>query len=185
MLGSCTAKPIHTVGSSSIVVLHTVKLRPPKIGTANAYSARNTAPESPGSAASQKSWLVVNLNPMCGSSTTTTLHTTQTAKASSSGGIDSQRLRLAMRLPVVIQKPSSSGLQSASTCRRRRVGSMSSAPASAARAAACCSRMPSRSLRSATHIQIMVTTITPGDQHEAAAAHADHVGGDAEHDRQA
>ena len=89
-----------------------------------------------------------------------------------------------MRRPVVAQKASSSGRQSTSTWRRGRVGSMSSAPASAARAAACCSRMPSRSLRSATHIQIMVTTITRGHQHEAAAAHADHVGGDAEHDRQ-
>jgi hypothetical protein len=52
------------VGSSSIVVLHTVKLRPPKIGTANAYSARNTAPDSPGSAASQNSWLVEKLKPI-------------------------------------------------------------------------------------------------------------------------
>ena len=98
---------------------------------------------------------------MCGSSTTITLHITQTAKASSSAGIDSQRFRLAIRRPIVAQKASSSGLQSTSRCRRGRVGSMSSAPASAARAAACCSRIPSRSFLSATHIQIIVTITTP------------------------
>ena len=160
MLGSCTAKPIHSVGSSSIVVLHTVQLRPPKMGTTNEYSARNTAPEIPGSAASQNSWLVVNLKPMCGNSTTITLHTTQTANASSSAGIDTSRLRVAMRRPVAAQKASSSGRQSTSTWRRGRVRSMSPAPASASRVAACPARMPSRSFLSATHIQIMVTMIT-------------------------
>ena len=41
---------------------------------------RSVAPESPGSAASQKSWSVVKLKPIAGSRATTTLHTIQTAK---------------------------------------------------------------------------------------------------------
>jgi hypothetical protein len=57
---------------------------------------RKVAPESPGSAASQKSWSVVNWKPTSGSRTTTTLHTIQTAKESRSAGIEIQRFRLAM-----------------------------------------------------------------------------------------
>ena len=53
VLGSCTATPIHKVGSNNSAVLNTVQLRPPKIGTTKENSRRNKAPDSPGSAASQ------------------------------------------------------------------------------------------------------------------------------------
>ena len=117
---SCTATPIHRVGNSNRAVLNTVQLRPPKIGTTKEYSARKSAPDRPGSAASQNNWFGVNWKPTLGSLTTITLHTTQTAKASSRAGMDSHRLRLAMRRPVCCQKLSSSGRQSISKCRRRR-----------------------------------------------------------------
>ena len=182
MPGSCTAKPIHKVGSSNIVVLHTVKLRPPKIGTTNEYRARKTAPESPGSAASQKSWLVVNLNPMCGNSTTITLHTTQTAKASSSGGIDTRGCgwRFAGRSPpeaLVVGPP---------------IDEHVPAPPHGL------DQLGAGKRRARRGVLLRILALVPlghphpdhgdddhgGDQHEAAAAHADHVGGDAEHDRQ-
>ena len=35
VLGSCTAKPIHSDGSSKEAVLRAVQRRPPKIGTMN------------------------------------------------------------------------------------------------------------------------------------------------------
>ena len=62
---------------------------------------RSVEPDSAGSAASQKSWLGVNLKPMSGSLTTTIDQTIQTEKASSSAGIDIQRLRVAIPLPLL------------------------------------------------------------------------------------
>ena len=44
---------------------------------------RRVAPESPGRAASQKSWAVVNAKPIAGRRATTTLQTIHTAKDSS------------------------------------------------------------------------------------------------------
>jgi hypothetical protein len=55
------------------------------------------------------------LKPIAGRLTTTTDHTIQTAKASSSAGIEIQRLRAAIRRPVRSQKLPSSGAHSAST----------------------------------------------------------------------
>src|SRR5512141_1711315 len=76
---------------------------------------RSVAPHSAGSAASQKSWLVLNLNPMLGRFTTTTLHTIQTAKESSSAGIEIHRLMLAIALPSLTQNALSSGVQMSRT----------------------------------------------------------------------
>ena len=70
---------------------------------------RSVAPESPGSAASQKSWLVVNVNPTSGSFTTTTLQTIQTAKARSSAGMEIQRLRWRWRAPRQPRRPGPRG----------------------------------------------------------------------------
>ena len=77
---------------------------------------RSVAPESPGSAASQNSCSVVNLKPTLGSLAITTLHTIQTAKASSRLGMEIQRLRVAMALPFVRQNSVSSGRQSSIAC---------------------------------------------------------------------
>ncbi len=76
---------------------------------------RNVAPDRPGSAASQKSSSVVNANPTSGSFATTTDHTCQTAKDSSSAGMESHRLRLAIWRPLLAQKPESSGRHSVNT----------------------------------------------------------------------
>ena len=64
---------------------------------------RSVAPDSPGIAASQNSWSVVNLKPTAGSLATTTDHTIQTAKASSSAGIEIHRLRRAIARPFSSQ----------------------------------------------------------------------------------
>ena len=83
---------------------------------------RSVAPERPGSAASQKSWSVVNLNPTSGSRTTTTLQTIQTAKERSRAGMEIQRLRLATARPSEVQKALSSTSQRSST--RQLIGSL-------------------------------------------------------------
>ena len=85
---------------------------------------RSVAPERPGSAASQKSWSVVNGKPMAGSRTTTTLQTIQTAKERNSAGMEIQRFRVAMALPgrlprsPVLRVPDGRG-RGASRARRR------------------------------------------------------------------
>ena len=76
---------------------------------------RRMAPEIEGKAANQKSWLVVKLNPMWLSLMTTELNTIQIQNASTRQYTDTQRLRLAMPLPVVFQKLSSSGSQFCNT----------------------------------------------------------------------
>ncbi len=77
---------------------------------------RSVAPESPGRAASQNSWSVVKLKPTSGSLATTTDHTCHTAKESRRAGIEIQRLRRAMRRPVLSQNAGSSGRQSLRVC---------------------------------------------------------------------
>ena len=76
---------------------------------------RNVAPDSPGSAASQNSWLGVKSKPISGSLATTTDHTIQTEKANSRQAIEIHRLRVAIRRPVFSQNSGSSGFQSART----------------------------------------------------------------------
>ena len=76
---------------------------------------RSVAPDRPGMAASQNSWSVRELKPTAGSLATTTDQTIQTAKASSSAGIEIQRLRRAIARPFSSQKAWSSGFQSFST----------------------------------------------------------------------
>ena len=87
---------------------------------------RSVAPERPGRAASQKSWSVVKANPTSGRRTTTTLHTIQTAKESSSAGMEIQRFRWAMARPSDVQKPLSSTSQRSST--RGLIGSLPATP---------------------------------------------------------
>ena len=78
---------------------------------------RSVAPDSPGSAASQNSWSVVKVKPIAGSLATTTDQTIQTAKESSSAGIEIQQVaprdRPARR---AAQNSLSSGRQSSIRC---------------------------------------------------------------------
>src|SRR5262249_37426300 len=97
-----------TAGSISDQVATVVHSRPPKIGHMKEEKTRRIAPEMPGSAASQNSWSVVNGKPTEGSLATTTDHTCQTAKESSSAGIEHHRLRRAILRPLVSQKVVSS-----------------------------------------------------------------------------
>src|SRR5512134_739818 len=83
---------------------------------------RSVAPARPGSAASQKSLLASNWNPMVGRFTTTTLQTIQTAKARKSAGMEIQRFLAAMALPSLSQNSLSSGFQTVST--RDAIGSL-------------------------------------------------------------
>src|ERR1051325_7512460 len=76
---------------------------------------RKTAPEMPGSAASQNSSSVVKRKPTEGNLATTTDHTCQTANDSNKAGMETQRVRRAIALPVVSQNLLSSGRQSVST----------------------------------------------------------------------
>src|SRR6516165_10641578 len=69
-------------------------------------------PMSPGSATSWNSWSVVYWKPACGSLVVTMLQISQTEKPICSATIDQIRLRRAMSLPCVSQKPLSSGRQS-------------------------------------------------------------------------
>src|SRR5262249_1273525 len=78
-----------------------------------------------GRAASQNNWSVLKSNPTEGSFATTTDQTCQTAKDSSSAGIEIHRLRRAIARPVVFQNAGSSGRQSVNTA-------PASAPTSAA-----------------------------------------------------
>ena len=77
----------------------------------NEKKIRSVAPASPGSAASQKSWLGVKWKPIRGSCTTTTLHIIHTANATTSAGADTRRLRRATRAPSRAQNARSSGSQ--------------------------------------------------------------------------
>jgi hypothetical protein len=70
---------------------------------------RRVAPDKPGSAVSQNSWLVLYWKPMAGRFTTTTLHTIHTANASASAGMEIHRLRLAVSRPRSRQKAGTSG----------------------------------------------------------------------------
>src|SRR5512134_2250786 len=83
---------------------------------------RSVAPARPGSAASQKSLLASNRNPMVGRFTTTTLQTIQTAKARKSAGMEIQRFRVAMDLPSFSQNSLSSEFQTVNT--RDAIGSL-------------------------------------------------------------
>src|SRR5690606_11161883 len=80
---------------------------------------RRVAPDSAGSAASQKSWFSVYWKLRLGRLTATTLHICQTAKARNRAGIDIQRLTLAIALPSRTQKALSSGVQTVSRRPRR------------------------------------------------------------------
>ena len=72
---------------------------------------RSVAPESAGSAASQKSWFGVKRKPSIGRFTATTLHTIHTAKARKSAGHRDPQVdagdRLAFLLPevAVLRRP--------------------------------------------------------------------------------
>ena len=65
-------------------MLISVQFRPPKIGTMNEYTMRSVAPDSPGSAASQKSWLFENPSCKLTMIAATTLKTCHTEKARNS-----------------------------------------------------------------------------------------------------
>ena len=90
--GSRTASPRPIAGTSSAAVDSVVHVRPPNIGTMNEKKSRSVPPASPGSAASQKSWLGVKWYPMRGSCTTTTLHIIHTANASDQCGRGHQQV---------------------------------------------------------------------------------------------
>ena len=72
---------------------------------------RSVAPLKAGSAASQKSWLVVKRKPTFGRSTTTTLHTIHTANESMSAGTEIHKLRRAICSPSRLQNSGFSGSQ--------------------------------------------------------------------------
>ncbi|MCY1178126.1 hypothetical protein D9M73_184640 [compost metagenome] len=76
---------------------------------------RRVAPDRPGRAASQNSWLALYSKPASGSLATTTDQTIQMANASSRLGMEIHRLRVAMRFPVSAQNAGSSGCHSRST----------------------------------------------------------------------
>jgi len=61
---------------------------------------RSVAPDRLGRATSQNSWSVLKLKPIFGRLMVTAENSTQTAKASSSDGMEMTRLRVATRLPV-------------------------------------------------------------------------------------
>jgi len=131
--------------SSSIVVLHTVQLRPAEDRYDERIQRAEHRTRDTQERRQPEELIGRELEADRGSSTTITLHTTQTANASSNAGIDTSRLRVAMRRPFAAQNPSSSGLP-VDQDMAAAAGSIRSAPSNAARASACLARMPSRSV---------------------------------------
>ena len=151
---------------------------------------RSVAPDRPGSAASQNSWSVVKLKPTAGSLATTTDHTIQTAKDSSSAGIEIQRLRRAIARPGALPErldppaasPASTAPDSAPTCSGLWIACISGSSGSLRSAVADGARAPSA--RIATCIQTSAAGDEQEQQHEAALPDAGEVVEHAEGDRQ-
>src|SRR5512140_1676751 len=152
---------------------------------------RSVAPHSAGSAASQKSWLVLNLKPMLGRFTTTTLQTIHTANDSSSAGIEIQRLMFAIALPSRTQNALSSGVQMSRTVPMRgrvvTVWVVMAIPSSVGEVHRNGMVAALGGLERAHFGEVHPHERDPHDaehQHEGGAAHAGEVHQRAEHDRQ-
>jgi len=84
----------------------------PNIGMRNVWMIRRVPPARPGMAASQKSCMVSNLNPMYGRRTTIALIMNHVAKDNTRVMVVMVSVRQAIFLPVCSQKPASSGFHS-------------------------------------------------------------------------
>src|SRR4029079_361603 len=152
---------------------------------------RSVAPESAGSAASQKSWFGVNLKPSALRFTATTLQSCQTTNARKRHGTEIQRLMRAMASPSRSQNFLSSGVQMVMSFPGR-AGSSVAGVVEWVDLEAPLFGDPCREARAADLGAPHFGEIHPGErhphdavhQHEAARADAGEVDERAEHDRQ-
>ena len=110
---SCSAMPVMNAGMISSALVRKMVLRPPARRMKNDAGMRNVAPIRPAMAVRVKSSAWVKGKPRFSICTVMIPHINQTAKPISRLGMEIHRLRVAMALPVVAQKRSSSGRQSA------------------------------------------------------------------------
>src|SRR3972149_6826919 len=109
VLRSCTAKPSQIIGNILMMVVMLTTGLVPKIGMKKEYINLNMPDANPGMAASQKSSMVVNLNPIAGRRTTTALMTNHVANEKRRENVVTPHVRHAIALPVSFQNCGSSG----------------------------------------------------------------------------
>src|SRR3990172_6945292 len=109
VVGSCTANPSQTMGMILIKVAIVTTVLVPNIGIKNACTVRIAPPDRPGIAASQKSCIVSNLNPMAGRRTTTALMTNHVANDATRLNVVTASVPQARPLPPSFQNCGFSG----------------------------------------------------------------------------